>query len=564
MKKISALWERFRYVCTALVPLLLVAGVVMTGARYQVIPRLLQEGCHRVLAVYIVLVGLVFLLSLGLAIFFWWPLGAEEAKGLQARWVRARMWFSQPTTQAVCLTITLGMIYMFVFPPMSSPDESAHFAQSYAYSNVIMGLGQWNETVNGEAYPGMRACDAEGLLYTRPGLDDWNRLTDSSVWVVGCKEMVSQRRVEALGGVFWSYLPQTLGITLGRILGLGAMPVQYLARMMNFLVYVFLFYAALKLLPFGKEVLGVIGCFPMTLHLVASMNYDACVLGLSFLFVAKVLQLAYEKERVTPKDMILLTLVMTALAPIKVIYALMALLCFMIPAEKFGSRKRYLCYALGMAGVVALVFLLVNIPRLIPYLQETNLDLDYGTEVTQCYTLKELLTSPILVLSLTFHTLRHYGSEHLVRMVGERLGWLEIPIPMGVIFGFFICLLYVSVMTEAEKAKPYPCAISGKNRAWSILVIGGVIFLAIFSMMAAWTPAGSIFVEGVQGRYYLPILPLAVLLVRSPNMVRRDGDGFVLSYGMVLLHIWAITEAFAYMIARLGYDVLNGVQVWYS
>lgn len=568
MKKLTALWERYQYVCYGGLLLLCVAGIVAAGAKYEVVPRLLQEGCHGVLAYYIALTVGLFLLAMGLAVFFWWPLQKTKTDGASAsklcrRWLSLRERVSNPVIQAVVLTVVLGLFYMIVFPPMSSPDESAHFAQSYVYSNVLMGLEEWNETVEGELFPGMRHCDAEGILYTRPGLDDVNRLAHELFWAPGCQEMVSQQRVEALGGVVWSYLPQTLGITLGRLLGLGALPIQYLARLLNFALYVVLFYWAMKLLPFGKEALMVIGLFPMTLHLAASMNYDACVLGLSFLFVAKVLQLAYQKEHVSAKDMVVLTVVMTLLAPIKVIYAFMALLCFLIPAEKFGSKKRYVRCALGMAAVVALVFLLVNIPRLLPYLQETNLDLDYGTEVVQCYTLKELVTSPILVLTLTFNTLRHYGSEHLVRMVGERLGWLEIQIPMLAIMGFFVCLLYASVMTQSEKNRVSSCYIQGRNRMWSILVIIGVIFLAIFSMMTAWTPAGSTYVEGVQGRYYLPILPLAVLLVRSPGMTRRDGNGFTLSFAIFLLHIWTLTAAFGYIVSRLGYDVLNGLQIRY-
>lgn len=457
------------------------------------------------------------------------------------------------------LALAWGLLYMFVFPPLSVPDENNHYAQAYYYANVVLSPSENVKNADG-TFPQMRLTDAEVMLYyTRPGVEDYViLLSGSPAFVSGELQntFVSDPQAEALGGVFWAYLPQTVAIIIGRLIHLGGLWTFYLARLFNFAAYMALLWFALKWIPFGKNTLGVIALLPMTLHLVASLSYDAVLLGLAFFFTAKVLQLAYQADHVTRKDMAILTTSMALLAPIKVIYVLMAFLCFLIPQAKFKNRKSFITCASVMAGVVFFIFLLVNIPRLIPYLEESNLTLDYYDGV-DCYTLAELIKNPIRTVFILFNTIRVYGSSHLTRMFGEMLGWLEIPIPMLVIVPFILILALTIAVTPKEPA----VRIEKKNRVISILVIAGVIFMAIFSMLAAWTPAGSSVAEGVQGRYYLPILPLAVLCARNRFLeVKTDPrDGICLA--VCLLHILTLASVIETIVSRTGYNVIDGVIV---
>ena len=402
------------------------------------------------------------------------------------------------------LALCWGFLYMFVFPPLSSPDENNHYAQAYYNANIVLSSSENVSFPDGD-YPGMRLTDLEvAEFYTRPGVEDYQKLfSGAPLFVSGDQQNVYgiSDRTEALGGVFWAYLPQTVAILIGRVIHLGGLWTFYLARLFNFAVYMTLLWFALKWIPFGKNTLGVIALLPMTLHLVASLSYDAVILGLSFFFIAKVLQLAYQAEHVTRRDMAILTASMALLAPIKVIYVLMAFLCFLIPKQKFKSPKSFKLSAAVMAGIVALIFLLVNIPRLLPYLNESNLTLEYAGGA-ECYTLAELIKNPVKTVYILFNTIRVYGGEHFTRMFGEWLGWLEIRIPLLAIIP---CILMLALTTAVTPSEPN-VRIEKKNRVIGILVTAGVILLAIFSMLAAWTPTGSSVAEGVQGRYYLPIL----------------------------------------------------------
>jgi len=415
-----------------------------------------------------------------------------------------------------------------------------------------------NLTTDEGNFPKMRLTDAEIFdHYIIPGVVDFQILFAGHAPFVSGEEqdLFVLPNIEALGGTIWAYLPQTTAIVIGRLIHLGGTYTFYLARILNFAVYMVLLWFALKWIPFGKNTLGVIALFPMTLHLVSSLSYDAVILGLAFFFTAKVLQLAYQAEKVTRKDMAILTASMALLAPIKVVYVLMAFMCFLIPRQKFKSRKSFWVSAGVMAGVVALVFLAVNIPRLIPYLEESNLTLDHA-DGADCYTLAELLTHPIRTVYYLVNTFRYYGDSFLTRMAGEMLGWLEIGIPMSGIITLFILL---GLTTAAGQNEPQIC-LEKKNRVIGWLVVAGVILFAAFSMLAAWTPAGVPFAEGVQGRYFLPVLPLAVLCARNRWLTVREDprDGICLAICMV--HILTLATVLETIMNRPGFNIgVNGL-----
>ena len=52
-----------------------------------------------------------------------------------------------------------------------------------------------------------------------------------------------------------AYLPQALGITLARLLGLGGLGLLYMGRLFNLLFLAGMGYLAMRRMPFGKEVL---------------------------------------------------------------------------------------------------------------------------------------------------------------------------------------------------------------------------------------------------------------------------------------------------------------------
>ena len=163
-----------------------------------------------------------------------------------------------------------------------------------------------------------------------------------------------------------AYGPQALGMALVRAMDWGTLPLLYLGRLCNLVFFVFMTWLAMKRLPFGKEVLFGTALLP------SSFSYDAMIMGCMFYFTAVCLDLAYEKERAEWKDVAVLSLVMAAAGPCKMVYAVMMGLCLLIPVKKFGGWGRWFISAACVAGAWAGAMYLVNSQVIVSYATETE------------------------------------------------------------------------------------------------------------------------------------------------------------------------------------------------
>ena len=90
-------------------------------------------------------------------------------------------------------------------------------------------------------------------------------------------------------------------------------------------------------------------------------------------------------------------------------------------------------------------------------------------------------------------------------MVGH-LGWLNVPLPLfAYVIPVFGCLFMFLARPGAEKAS------SGKDLVLTMLLVVGSAALIHVAMYVYWTRAGLDAVQGVQGRYMLPLLAVFLL-----------------------------------------------------
>ena len=91
------------------------------------------------------------------------------------------------------------------------------------------------------------------------------------------------------------HLPATIGIYIGIIFGLPAFWVLQLGELFALLFYSYICYKALQIMPIKKNMMAWFMIFPMALQQAASINYDAVLIPLCYLFISYMLYLKYEK-----------------------------------------------------------------------------------------------------------------------------------------------------------------------------------------------------------------------------------------------------------------------------
>ena len=162
-----------------------------------------------------------------------------------------------------------------------------------------------------------------------------------------------------------------------------------------------------------------------------------------------------------------------------------------------------------------------------------------------CYTLPYILSHPLDTFELCVRSVVEEGDHYLSTLVGGTLGYFGLDKPLDLAWGWVLALyalLALAWLCPDGGAMPLPAR-------WGTLAAGlcccGLAVLGCIS----WTPTYYDTIYGFQGRYFLPVLPL-LLLVR-PRALCLAGDcrrGLVMA--AVLVDIGVLLNVFLAVVAR--------------
>lgn len=433
------------------------------------------------------------------------------------------------------LGLTWGMFFVVFFPPNTAPDENAHIATAYSNADRIMGRDAEDE--QGRVY--VRASDVNIPVMTDVSRKTFNMVYEK--WQEPVNGQVVTYIRGRLGTPIVAHLPQTIGIVLGWMTGQGAMQTLYLGKLMGLLFYLFCVYWAIRFIPWGKMSLMLIALFPMSLELAGSFSYDSLVNALCFLFIGYTMHLIYRKEVVTWKDILFLAAIAGIMAPCKIAYIFVCGICFLIPKKKFRRRQYYTgCGIIMASGVVFLI--IERMSFLYSSLVATG-ESAGAVEGAVGFSLHDIISQPFNSLKMIFNTYFEQGSYYLGTIVGQSLGWFQVNISWVVIAGLLL-LLFMTTFSSAQESE----CMSVKERmvviTLSLIMIGGTVM----GMWLNFTPDFCTYIAGVQGRYFLPFLPLLVLAVKNKTIYIRKKMDHGLAAAVFALEFMAALDVWRYII----------------
>ena len=442
------------------------------------------------------------------------------------------------------IVAVMGLVF---FPPCTVPDERAHFLKSYVNANILTpGMGEHdmrNEDV---------ALTSDQELY--------NTYISKSFW-----EKSSQLPLQAtVDGVAKDYLttgeavfdlsvdlpqlrlPPALGIMLGRSLGLSGVVTYYLGRLFNALYAVALIVLAVRLAPVGKNAIMAASMLPMSLHLIGSYSYDAGYIALGLLETALLLRLLFGDEPVSLKLMAGFLVTGALLTPGKLVYALLCMCAVVVPASRFSSKRTAILFKVGAVLVPILVVLVVNSSRVLAVMGASPSEpgapgdgLDHrGEESGYFYTISDIVGNPLHSIAFFLSTLWQQLGFYVTTMLGGILGWIQWDI--GVQPWEDVCM-FTPLVFGMLRAKDDDTALDRVPRigfCLSALLGFGAVML---TMWVSWTFTSDTYINGVQGRYMLPLLPALLLGIR-PRRIRipvRMAPSILLGLSAFACFYWA-------------------------
>lgn len=300
-----------------------------------------------------------------------------------------------------------------------------------------------------------------------------------------------------------THLPQAFGMAIGRLFNLSPLVLLYIGRICNLLVWLLLVYLAIKITPFYKWLLLLLALTPMSIFQASSLSGDALTNGLSFLLIAAILKTAFAGEKqVTKSEIFILALLSLLLSLSKLAYFPILFLLWVIPVQRFPSKKQYF---ITLSAIV-----LVSLAAVLSWLLITRhlnvpLRLDTPNLTTQ-QRLDYLASQPWKLLVLLGNTLRLHGLTYLEQFLGG-MGWGETKMPIWHIVSFGLVLVGVAACSHDKDI-----VVCRRQKAISLGIVVTNVVLIFTLLYVTWTSLDADVIQGFQGRYLIPISPLLFLL----------------------------------------------------
>ena len=318
----------------------------------------------------------------------------------------------------------------------------------------------------------------------------------------------------------------------------------FAGRLASLLVFVGIYYLAIRLIPVGKQVLFVLGLFPTTLLLASSYSADPMPIALAVLAVS--LTLRTRRADVPDRHAFLfLFLILAALSLTKPTMFVFAPLLFMVPSPGIGPRRLH--PAVLQTSAAVLVVALAGVWSLVT--RRVKFGTPYGLNPhTQ---IEFILHDPFgyaWVLARTFF--ESMGEARWLPGFVFSIGFPRpfvpdnIYAPVGLVIIGALTLWYAYQLQFGEKCRAnYGTFIL----AWLpiVMTVAGVVLVET-TLFVYGTPVGQP-VTAAQGRYLYPFVALPLLTIDCFRRVRLvpHSTRWIVG-GSVIMLAWLVVKIFVH------------------
>lgn len=412
------------------------------------------------------------------------------------------------------LALPVGLLMILGFSPREAGwDEHIHFYRAYSLMYDMMGRDTMPVTDSMYTYmttdmanepfyfPRSQEENAQERDYGEKG---WNtRTEDTMVW----------QETNGLHIYSIAYLPQTLFLALGRLLQVPFWLLVAMGRAGNLFFYCLMCYLAIRHVKRGKGLLAVIALFPTSVFLAATFSYDAFIngcmlLGMSYLFTE-----VTEKERpVSMKNLAVFGAAVVMGSLPKAVYIPLILLGFLLPAKRFqNSKAAWVFRGILLCAVAALMVTLI-----MPAASAGGATDPRGGDTSTTRQLALVFSHPIGYASLALGSIW----ENLVGFLFGQSVAGNLAYRGALTCGSFICPFVIFAIFTGNTGA------TGQNlgkwqRLFTGILVFGVIGLIWTALYLSFTPVGANVINGVQARYYIPLLLPAYLALQCSGIQNK-------------------------------------------
>ncbi len=412
---------------------------------------------------------------------------------------------------SICLIISIvfGILYMVILPFPASPDENRHFLKIYSITEGYILPSDETILPDGLDIPDQYDLKYKEISSHYGDTADYNNM----------KEYDLSRTAFYFPLV---YAPQITGFMAAKAFTHKIYSIALIGRIFGYIFNVCMVCAAVSIIPYGEMIIFLSVLNPMYLQQAVSLSGDSVVNTLAVFLTAYILALrARRVKAIWP-----LFVIFPILAVCKMFYLPMVFLVFLIPKDVYKKRKSAL-----LTRILLIAETLMCSAVWIYAVSRTTL---YIADEKTGSNLQYISSDPAGYCVIIFKSILYHGRTWLRQTFGGNLGWISVNVFMPFILIYLLIFIYTALSENGDmKLKDRIC----------ILIIDLIIFIVVLTTeYVQWTSYKAPVIDGVQGRYFLPLIPVTFFMVTGRGRFKLPKKnlnyliyGYMIFYNMVAL-----------------------------
>jgi uncharacterized membrane protein len=463
----------------------------------------------------------------------------------RVRWRKTVL--GDPAWFFVVVSLLFGTAMAIATPIGNTPDEAAHVARAYEVAHLHLIAPKEGDSVGVKMPatlidPSPQSADGKDLRGNVAALLTLRDAARSFVKPPLTKDELAFRPTFPTATYSpVAYIPQAVAIAIGEAVSMPPGSIYLLVRLFTLAARTALGFVAIRWWRQKPWALAAIMLLPMMVSQSIAPGADAMTFSLGALVVAATLRLRLEPTKTALRiwGVVGLTALGVAAALTKpAVMTLFPAVFALIPAGSIRVRFPRLTRAtmIAIPVLMSLVWLAVT---------EVYLGQDGVSDAHDGRgQLQHLFAHPVTFVTVFVRTWFGGYTNDAIRGVAGLFGYLEVGFPLWLDVVVFIAM--------AAYLWCYRRRAPELSRGPQIFLAVGVVAFIYATFMAlyiGWTPPGQAFIEGVQGRYLLPALFLALPI--APNIAKITRRAEVVLVKVVPVALLAVS--LLYIVTRF-YD----------
>ncbi len=402
----------------------------------------------------------------------------------------------KPENIFILFALIFGILLVFLIPPFQVADEPNHFFRSYQISTLQF-IGHKRKDMSGGYIP------ISIKEFQKPYLNlikNTENKISPNFTLKQLKTNTDYKKLEFTDFrntvLYFSaaYTPQAIGIAISRYLNAMPIFIFYTGRILNLLYFIILTYIAIKKIPIFKWALTLLALMPMTIYQASSLSVDAFLNSTCFFLIAYIFNCAYsDRKRIKKLELFNIVFFSILVVLTKLAYIFIPFLFLLIPKNKFKTGENYYITFFTMFFLIVVSAFLWGIS-----IQSLYLPANIGVNPHEQF--QFILTHPKTFLFATGQRLADAGLWY--SMIGN-LGWRDNLLPFSICITYLIFFVISILLDENKKL-----SINFKDKAVIFFITILSILSVAFFIYLSWDAVGAKKLVGVNGRYFIPFLPL--------------------------------------------------------